>query len=58
VACEAERAALGDAGGPVAASPFRDEELYTVIEIPGVGFLCSGERGLIAGRFAAKHVAS
>lgn len=51
VAAEAERAARG-AGE--AESPFGDEALYTVIEIPGVDFLKSGKRGLIAGRFAAR----
>jgi hypothetical protein len=36
---------------------FGDPELYTVIEVPGVDFLRSGKRGLIAGRFAAKPAA-
>jgi hypothetical protein len=56
VASEAARAA-GDGGaepGGDEDSPFRDDTLYTVIEITGVDFLCSGQRGLIAGRFAAK----
>ena len=38
-------------------SPFRDPEAYTVIEVPGVDFLCSGTRGLIAGRLVAKPAA-
>ena len=33
-------------------SLFRDPECYTVIEVAGVDFLRSGERGLIAGRLA------
>lgn len=33
-------------------SLFRDADCYTVIEVPGVDFLRSGKRGLIAGRFA------
>jgi len=54
VAWEAERTS-GDGDGEFAdGSPFRDPELYTVIEVPGVDFLRSGKRGLIAGRFAAK----
>ncbi|HET7715561.1 MAG TPA: hypothetical protein VFK86_08020 [Bauldia sp.] len=52
VACEAEMAA-GE-GDPNGDSPFRDADRYTVIEVPGVDFLRSGKRGLIAGRFAAK----
>jgi hypothetical protein len=46
----ARHAAPGD-------SPFRDEALYTVIEVSGVEFLRSGKRGLIAGRITEKPVA-
>lgn len=57
VATEAELASRGEAGSAASDdSPFRDESLYTVIEVPGVEFLRSGERGLIAGRFADKPV--
>jgi hypothetical protein len=41
-------------GASVEDSPFHDETLYAVIEVPGVDFLRGGKRGLIAGRFAAK----
>ena len=57
VACEAERSSGEYDERDVDDSPFRDAELYTVIEVPGVDFLHSGKRGLIAGRFAAKPVA-
>jgi hypothetical protein len=40
--------------GTAADSPFHDETLYAVIEVPGVEFLRGGKRGLIAGRFAPK----
>ena len=42
------------AGAMAADSPFHDEALYAVIEVPGVDFLRGGKRGLIAGRFAPK----
>jgi hypothetical protein len=45
----------GMASAP-AVSPFQDETLYAVIEVPGVDFLRGGERGLIAGRLASKPV--
>jgi hypothetical protein len=53
VASDAE---LASTAGETAAedSPFQDETLYAVIEVPGVDFLCAGKRGLIAGRFASK----
>jgi len=54
VAADAERAAQPEAAE--AESPFADQALYTVIEVPGVDFLRSGKRGLIAGRFADKPV--
>jgi hypothetical protein len=44
-------------GASAADSPFQDETLYAVIEVPGVDFLRGGERGLIAGRFAPKPAA-
>lgn len=44
------------AGATAADSPFHDETLYAVIEVPGVDFLRGGKRGLIAGRFAPKSV--
>lgn len=50
VAKEAEAAALPDA--PPERSPFDDETVYTVIEVPGANLLRGGRRGLIAGRFA------
>ena len=49
VASEAEAAS---AGTRLRDSPFRDEALYSVVEVSAVGFLCSGQRGLITGRFA------
>lgn len=49
VASEAEAAC---AGTPPGDSPFRDETRYSVVEVTAVGFLCSGKRGLITGRFA------
>lgn len=56
VASDAETAAQADA--PAAAgSPFQDEALYAVIEVPGVDFLRGGKRGLIAGRLAGKPLA-
>lgn len=59
VAIEAEQASRGGGARPAVSkdSPFRDETLYTVIEVSGVEFLKSGKRGLIAGRFAEKPVA-
>ena len=57
VACEAERSSGEGDARDAGDSPFRDADLYTVIEVPGVDFLRSGKRGLIAGRFAAKPVA-
>jgi predicted dinucleotide-binding enzyme len=45
------------AGASASDSPFHDETLYAVIEVPGVDFLRGGKRGLIAGRFASKPVA-
>ena len=54
VATEAEKAARMLDGSEAGDSPFRDSSLYTVIEVPGVDFLRSGKRGLIAGRFAEK----
>lgn len=45
------------AGASAADSPFHDETLYAVIEVPGVDFLRGGKRGLIAGRFSPKPVA-
>jgi hypothetical protein len=54
VAAEAERSAQAEAHD--GESPFADLTLYTVIEVPGVDFLRSGTRGLIAGRFADKPV--
>ncbi len=53
VASEAE---AGLEGGLPAESPFRDAALYTVIEVPAVGFLRPGKRGVVTGRFAAKPV--
>jgi hypothetical protein len=47
VASEAE--SEGRRGGD---SLFNDADCYTVIEVPGVDFLRSGKRGLIAGRLA------
>ena len=44
-------------GATAADSPFHDETLYAVIEVPGVDFLRGGKRGLIAGRFAPKPLA-
>lgn len=44
-------------GASAVDSPFHDEALYAVIEVPGVDFLRGGKRGLIAGRFAPKPVA-
>jgi hypothetical protein len=44
-------------GASVADSPFQDETLYAVIEVPGVDFLRGGKRGLIAGRVAPKPAA-
>jgi len=43
---------VGPPAGPgtQADSPFQDETLYAVIEVPGVDFLRGGKRGLIAGR--------
>ena len=55
VASEAEAACLEE--GQAAESPFLDEALYTVIEVPGVGFLRSGKRGVVTGRFVARPVA-
>ena len=49
VAAAAEAVALD--GPPPSGSPFRDPALYTVIEVPGAGFMRPGARGLIAGRF-------
>jgi hypothetical protein len=57
LACEAERSSGEGDAREAGDSPFRDADLYTVIEVPGVDFLRSGKRGLIAGRFAAKPVA-
>jgi hypothetical protein len=48
---------LQAAAASAADSPFQDETLYAVIEVPGVDFLRGGQRGLIAGRFAPKPVA-
>lgn len=55
VASEAEAACLEE--GASADSPFRDPALYTVIEVPAVGFLRPGKRGVVTGRFVARPVA-
>lgn len=59
VATEAELASRRAERRPGAAdkSPFRDESLYAVVEVPGVAFLRPGKRGLIAGHIAGKPVA-
>lgn len=59
VAIEAEFACRRAERRPGASddSPFRDESLYAVVEVPGAAFLRPGKRGLIAGRFADKPVA-
>jgi hypothetical protein len=56
VASDAETAAQTSELAP-ADSPFQDEALYAVIEVPGVDFLRGGKRGLIAGRLASKPLA-
>ncbi len=57
VASDAERLASQDGEASPADSPFHDETLYAVIEVPGVDFLRGGKRGLIAGRFTPKPLA-
>jgi hypothetical protein len=57
VAADAEQASHPEEATS-ADSPFHDETLYAVIEVPGVDFLRGGKRGLIAGRLAPKPAAS
>jgi hypothetical protein len=52
VATEADRNSPGGrAGGEP--SPFGDDRLYAVVEVPGAAFLRVGPRGLVSGRLRA-----